>query len=655
MAASINKNDADKNDTIIVLDRKKSEIVTVPIRLISHLPSRPNHHNGKGHGNSNAATDKYYQLCDKVDPFLKTCRNEKKCHKVHLHGGIEALVGCQRKLIHINRVWRSLAECPYTRFHSGQTVQIREPSTAKSDVVDTVDTGHILFSRCVFDDPTRPATHCAHFYYGRECQMAHRCDFAHVVHINPKAESQQRAPHPSTFGRPRHSVDAASGATPRAADKASNAKDTDAVPDANSGVPDTMLSKKSPVVAAMWPPSIPVGSDQRSLHRDDDSNCYDHADDHQVQPVLGGEPAERACTDGEYRGGNQHHGQTRRQQATQHKKNRQVPAHVNPAANSPAFPAMPHLSFTPLTSTDNSQPHPYMMYPYAQIAESERLQQQPCMISSFLSMHQQQQHSAVGAHQLSGIQQGLPVVHIPPHVDLHQLLLASQHSDVLKSDDQTGTDTANINNTNNTNTTSNANFSCSTKLASADHRHSISSLLFSDSSASLLSLQLAAPQLYQQQQQKPHNQPPTTTATNAGMDVAFNSFSEGTPMHDFMPFFSSVNANNSGSTNNNASISANNNSNSINNNNTTASSNNNKTNNNTVSSPTTSAVFDAFAQALPHPKNAQAVPASSGATATQPASSNALPQPLLPPSLSPLSPICSPLTLIPYQHVEAPF
>ena len=177
-------------DPILVLDERKSELITVARDKIIYLPKKINGQRKK---------ENYFLLCDyNASDCFQMRQNGKTCEKVHAE-----LEGCPRKLIHINYSWRYLEECFYARFHAGQKVKIREPASANSDVVDIIDTGYVLFTRCVFDDPARPATHCAHFYYGRECQMGHKCDFAHVLHIDPDAQSLRKAPAPNKFGRKR--------------------------------------------------------------------------------------------------------------------------------------------------------------------------------------------------------------------------------------------------------------------------------------------------------------------------------------------------------------------------------------------------------------------------------------------------------------------
>ena len=185
------------DDTVVILDRKKSELITVPHCQISHIPQLLETRKiDKG-------PIKHPILCDRFHPLNPaSCMKGKNCNRVHA-----VIRGCPRKSIHINWAWRSLEECTYPRLQPGRTIHVQEPTSAKSGVVDIFDSGFALKTRCVFDDPSRPAIHCAHFYYGRECHIAGRCDFAHIVYLNKNSEKLERAPPPCAYGRRKTRID----------------------------------------------------------------------------------------------------------------------------------------------------------------------------------------------------------------------------------------------------------------------------------------------------------------------------------------------------------------------------------------------------------------------------------------------------------------
>ena len=142
------------------------------------------------------------RLCPRLCEFHGTCggcARGNRCPRVHATIPPDA----RRTFVHMNWAWRSLEECQYRRHPSGHTIPVGEPPSAGSNIIDHVDSGYILRTRCRLYDRDRPPTHCAHFYYVRECQRAENCDFAHVVFINRRAVAFQLAPAPCAYGRQR--------------------------------------------------------------------------------------------------------------------------------------------------------------------------------------------------------------------------------------------------------------------------------------------------------------------------------------------------------------------------------------------------------------------------------------------------------------------
>jgi len=67
-------------------------------------------------------------------------------------------------------------------------------------LLDVVPAECVIETNCLFTHG--PAIRCAHFYFGRECHLGNRCDFAHVIHLSEKpVQPWEKAPQPSTFGR----------------------------------------------------------------------------------------------------------------------------------------------------------------------------------------------------------------------------------------------------------------------------------------------------------------------------------------------------------------------------------------------------------------------------------------------------------------------
>jgi len=118
-------------------------------------------------------------LCEKFnchDPE-RSCRYGSKCRWVHA-----CTDRATRKYIHLNWLWRSREECTYKLMPEGRSFRILRSRTPFG--FDIVDSGLVVQTRCVFTDVDRPASHCAHFYYGRECHLGALCDFAHVINVD---------------------------------------------------------------------------------------------------------------------------------------------------------------------------------------------------------------------------------------------------------------------------------------------------------------------------------------------------------------------------------------------------------------------------------------------------------------------------------------
>ena len=169
-----------------VLDRQRSVLLSIPRQDVFFIPDA-----------------KRLVLCERFDVNdpENSCRyNNSRTPCRFVHADIRNAI---EKPIHINWAWRSIEECPFERLPPGRVLVIHEPASAKSHLVDHIPSELLLKTRCVFDDPNRKACHCAHFYYGRECHLGPKCDFAHVLFIDPRAGQYELAPGPCTFGRGR--------------------------------------------------------------------------------------------------------------------------------------------------------------------------------------------------------------------------------------------------------------------------------------------------------------------------------------------------------------------------------------------------------------------------------------------------------------------
>jgi hypothetical protein len=137
-------------------------------------------------------------LCPAFDPAfpsLTECPLGAACR--HVHADVTGLPLIE---VHVNYAWRSLEDVAYPRHKEGSTVQVAAPNTHCA--IDTMDTGLMLRTRAL-SAPRRPLSHCAHYYFNRECNLGCECRFVHAVFIDPGTHPHRlrRAPAPFQLGR----------------------------------------------------------------------------------------------------------------------------------------------------------------------------------------------------------------------------------------------------------------------------------------------------------------------------------------------------------------------------------------------------------------------------------------------------------------------
>ena len=173
-------------------------MLVIPCEDIVHTP--------KGAGKNNKS--KRLVLCDFFGTHVPgSCRAGSDCRWVHA-----TTDRAKQKNAHYSHDWREPSECPHERIKAeeGRTFTILQPTATRGEVppdlksllfdiqgsypglrplplvdqlqADVVPAELILKTRCVFDDPKHSASHCAHFFYRRECHHGPECDFAHTCH-----------------------------------------------------------------------------------------------------------------------------------------------------------------------------------------------------------------------------------------------------------------------------------------------------------------------------------------------------------------------------------------------------------------------------------------------------------------------------------------
>ena len=162
-------------DAVHVIVSSTSSMLVIPRQYIIHMPG----------GTDDLYPSKALQrliLCDFFDPNLPgSCRAGATCRFVHAITDFAE----QREVHYRGHYWEP-ADCPYPRLNAqaGAVYTVLPPTATRDEVdADEVPAELILKTRCVFDDPKRPACHCAHFFYRRECHLGPLCDFAHVLRL----------------------------------------------------------------------------------------------------------------------------------------------------------------------------------------------------------------------------------------------------------------------------------------------------------------------------------------------------------------------------------------------------------------------------------------------------------------------------------------
>jgi hypothetical protein len=140
-----------------------------------------------------------YVLCPTFDPRvvgagpLGRCLLGTACQ--HVHADVSGLTVLS---MHVNYAWRRLSDVVYERHVAGQSVQVAPPNSRKA--VDVMDTSYLLATRAL-TSKRRPLSHCAHYYFNRQCDLGADCRFVHAVYVDPHARPHQRAPAPVQMGR----------------------------------------------------------------------------------------------------------------------------------------------------------------------------------------------------------------------------------------------------------------------------------------------------------------------------------------------------------------------------------------------------------------------------------------------------------------------
>ncbi|CUG91864.1 zinc finger protein, putative [Bodo saltans] len=164
----------------------------------------------------------------------ESCNMGDGCKFVHADVDPESL---ESHPIHVKYSWRHEDVCTYARLPAGEVLHVTAPNNRPP--VEEIASSRVLVTRgsLRYRNPEAVHHHCMHYHQHRMCNRGERCNFIHVVHVDPNVSGDfKRAPfsHSQTSGRQRHS--------PLSLSDALSDQDADAFPDASAHSKERALS-----------------------------------------------------------------------------------------------------------------------------------------------------------------------------------------------------------------------------------------------------------------------------------------------------------------------------------------------------------------------------------------------------------------------------
>jgi hypothetical protein len=124
---------------------------------------------------------------------LDSCPMGTACRLIHAD-----TAGLKPTEVHVNIAWRSMDQVEYPRHAAGETLHVAAPNS--QNPTDIMDSSCVLVTKAL-SSKRRPLTHCAHYYFNRQCNLGADCRFVHAVFVDPNASFRRRAPAPVQLGR----------------------------------------------------------------------------------------------------------------------------------------------------------------------------------------------------------------------------------------------------------------------------------------------------------------------------------------------------------------------------------------------------------------------------------------------------------------------
>jgi hypothetical protein len=117
----------------------------------------------------------------------ESCAMGASCKFVHTDADVAAM---EHHPIHVNYSWRSESLCTYERLPAGDVLRVHSANHVDPD--EMIASERILVTRGALADNT---VHCAQYKISRLCNRGERCNFVHVLHVDPTVQGEfKRAP-----------------------------------------------------------------------------------------------------------------------------------------------------------------------------------------------------------------------------------------------------------------------------------------------------------------------------------------------------------------------------------------------------------------------------------------------------------------------------
>ncbi|CUG91809.1 Hypothetical protein, putative [Bodo saltans] len=122
----------------------------------------------------------------------QSCSMGDGCKFVHADVDFRTL---EAHPIHVKYSWRHEDVCTYARLPAGEVLRVSAPNNRPP--VEEINSDRVLVTRGSLRRQEGGGTlsHCAHYYFNRMCNRGERCNFIHVVHVDPNVVGDfKRAP-----------------------------------------------------------------------------------------------------------------------------------------------------------------------------------------------------------------------------------------------------------------------------------------------------------------------------------------------------------------------------------------------------------------------------------------------------------------------------